>query len=331
MLRLSPPGQKRILQSDSFDAVYGGGEANVAVSLAQYGHAVSFVTALPDNELGQAAENSLRRFGVDTRFCLRKKGGRLGIYFLENGSSVRPSKVVYDRSRSAIAEAGIDEFNFSEIFDGADWFHFTGITPALSPKSARLTETAVKEAKRKGLKVSVDLNYRKKLWSPARARSFMKPLMQYVDLCIGNEEDAQKVLGLKTPETDVSKGHLSRENYEKICRQMKESFGFSGIAVSLRESLSASRNGWSALLYDGQSFYFSDKYDLQITDRVGAGDSFAAGLIHGFLSEKTPEERIRFAVAASALKHTIPGDYNLVSAEEVEKLAAGDGSGRVER
>lgn len=330
MLRLSPPGNLRFVQSDSFDVVYGGGEANVAVSLANYGHDARFVTKLPDNEIGQSAINSLRRYGVDTRHIVRG-GNRIGIYYLETGSAMRPSKVIYDRANSAIAEASVSDFDFDAIMAGADWFHWTGITPAISDKAAELVAEACKAAKRNGVRVSCDLNFRKKLWTSEKAQSIMRPLMQYVDVCIGNEEDAELCLGFK-PQSNVISGQTAADGYKNIFKEMAREFGFSHVASSLRESLSASHNGWKAMIYDGKDFYESRRYDiLPIVDRVGGGDSFAAGLIHGLLTKETQGEALEFAVAASALKHTIPGDVNLVSAKEVETLAGGDGSGRVQR
>ncbi len=331
MLRLSPPGFERFVQADALQVEFGGGEANVAASLAGFGHDAYFVTKLPKHEIGQAAVNFLKRYGVKTDYIARG-GDRVGIYYLERGASVRPSKVIYDRAGSAIAEADAGEFDFDAIFKDADWFHFTGITPALGEKAARLTKEALIAAKRHNVTVSVDLNYRKKLWTEAQAQACMRPLMQYVDVCIGNEEDAEKVLGFKPGSTDVSTGRIEMEGYESIFRQMTDAFGFKYVVTSLRESRSASDNGWSALIYDGREFYPSRKYDLHIVDRVGGGDAFAAGLIHGLLDESMGwQQALEFAVAASALKHTIEGDFNLVSKEEVTALAKGDASGRVQR
>lgn len=330
MLRLSTPSHVRFVQSDSFDACYGGGEANVAVSLANFGHDAYFVTKLPEHEIGQAAVNALRRYGVNTQFVARG-GDRVGIYFLESGSSVRPSKVIYDRSGSSIAEAEQSDFDFDKIMEEADWFHWTGITPAISTHAAELVRVACEAAKRHGATVSVDLNYRKKLWTKDQARSVMRPLMGYVDVCIGNEEDAEACLGFK-PNADVESGQTSADGYKGIFKAMAAEFGFKHVASTLRESLSASHNGWKALIYDGKEFYESRHYNLiPIVDRVGGGDSFAAGLIHGLLTKPSQSEALEFAVAASALKHTVPGDFNMVSAAEVEALAAGDGSGRVQR
>ena len=330
MLRLSTPGNTRFVQSDSFDVVYGGGEANVAVSLANYGHEAYFVSKLPTHEIGQSAVNALRKFGVHTDYIARG-GDRVGIYFLETGASMRPSKVIYDRANSAIAEADVTDFDFDAIFEGADWFHFSGITPAISKKGAELTKAACIAAKKHGVKVSVDLNYRKKLWTPAEAQAVMKDLMQYVDVCIGNEEDAKLCLGFE-PKANVEAGETSAEGYYEIFKQMKEEFGFETVCSTLRESYSATFNGWKALIYDGKEFYESKRYECNpIIDRVGGGDSFSGGLIHGLLTKPNQGEALEFAVAASALKHTIPGDFNLVSVSEVEALAGGDASGRVQR
>ena len=329
MLRLSPPDKLRFQQATSFDVIYGGGEANVAVSLANYGMEASFLTKLPDNPIGQCAVNHLRNYGVNTDNIVRG-GDRVGIYYLEHGASMRPSKVVYDRAHSAIAEASIEDFDFDAVFEGVDWFHFSGITPALGGQAAKVTEEALKAAKRHGVTVSVDLNYRKKLWTPDEAKAVMTNLMQYVDVCIGNEEDAEKVLGFKPGNTDVTSGSLELDGYKSIFKQMQAQFGFKYVVTTLRESFSASDNGWSALIYNGEEFYQSKHYDIRIVDRVGGGDSFAGGLIYGLLSGDF-KHALEFAVGASALKHTIFGDANLVTVDEVETLIQGDGSGRVER
>ena len=330
MMRLSTTNFHRFVQSSSFDVVFGGGEANVAVSLANYGYDAFFVTKLPDHEIGQSALNHLRRFGVHTDYISRG-GDRLGIYFLEKGASMRPSKVIYDRANSAIANADIDDFNFDTIFKDVDWFHFSGITPAISKKAALLTEAALIAAKNNGVTVSVDLNYRKKLWTPEEAQKCMTHLMQYVDICIGNEEDAEKVLGFKPGNTDILKGKLELQGYKDIFKQMKQKFNFKYIVTTLRESFSASDNGWSALIYDGNEFYQSKKYNIRIVDRVGGGDSFVGGLIYGLLESNDFKYALEFAVGASALKHTIPGDFNMASVQEVESLIEGDASGRVQR
>lgn len=330
MLRLSTRANTRILQTDDFYVTYGGGEANVAVSLANYGHEAYFVSKVPAHEVGQAAINSLRRYGVHTEFVARG-GSRLGIYFLETGASHRASKIIYDRAHSSISEAVPEDFDFEEIFRGAAWFHWSGITPALSDKTADCLREALKVAHRMGVTVSCDLNYRSKLWTPEKAQSVMRPLMQYVDVCIGNEEDAQFCLGFK-PEADVQAGRTDADGYKKIFCQMQQEFGFRYVASTLRESYSATRNGWKAMIYDGEQFCKSRCYDLNpIIDRVGAGDSFAAGVIHGITCGMPLADTVEFAVAASALKHTIPGDVNLCSTEEVMSLARGNGNGRVVR
>ena len=329
MLRLSTPGYQRFVQSDSFDVCYGGGEANVAVSLSNYGHESYFVTKLPAHEIGDCAKDALQKYGVHTDYIARG-GERLGIYFLETGASMRPSKVIYDRAHSSISEAKVEDFDFDKIFEGATWFHWTGITPALGKDAQKVLEAALVSAKKHDVTVSVDLNYRKKLWTPAEAQECMSRLMQYVDVCIGNEEDAEKCLGFKAG-SDVTSGKLELGGYEEIFRKMKEKYGFKYIATSLRESFSASDNGWSALAYDGNEFYRSRRYDVRIVDRVGGGDSFSGGFIHGLLKYGDYKKALEFAVAASALKHTIPGDFNLMSEKEVETLMGGDASGRVQR
>ncbi|MGQ9557026.1 MAG: PfkB family carbohydrate kinase [Desulfurispora sp.] len=331
MLRLSTPNHLRFTQADRFDVTYGGGESNVAVSLAHFGLQACYVTRVPDNPIGQSAINHLRRFGVDTSYIVRG-GKRLGIYFLESGVAQRPSKVVYDRAGSAIAEARPEDFDWEKIFAGASWFHWTGITPAISDSTAACVLQACQAAKKAGLTVSCDLNYRKKLWSKEKARQVMTELMPYVDVCIGNEEDAADVFGIKAAQSDITSGQLNLEGYKDVARQLQQAFGFKYVAITLRESFSASHNGWSALLYDGTEYYHPRRYDITpILDRVGGGDSFGAGLIYSLLTGKQPQEAINFAVAASCLKHTIHGDFNLVTLDEVELLARGDGSGRVQR
>ncbi|MBF1522390.1 MAG: sugar kinase [Prevotella salivae] len=330
MLRLSPAGNYRFVQSESFQIFPGGGEANVAVSLANYGHTACFVSKLPSHEIGQIAVNALRRYGVKTEYISRG-GDRVGLYYAETGASMRPSKVIYDRAHSAIAEADISDFDFDKIMEDADWFHWSGITPAISDKAAEIVRVACEAAKRHGVTVSVDLNFRKKLWTSEKAISVMRPLMQYVDVCIGNEEDANMCLGYK-PDADVEGGKTDAEGYYEIFKGMMKEFGFKYVVSTLRESYSASHNGWKALIYDGKTFYESKHYDINpIIDRVGGGDSFSAGLIHGLLSYKDQAKALEFAVAASALKHTIPGDFNLVSTSEVESLAKGNANGRVQR
>ena len=330
MLRLSPKGNYRFVQSDSFQVIPGGGEANVAVSLANYGHASYFVSKLPAHEIGQIAVNGLRRYGVNTDYIVRG-GDRVGLYYAETGASMRPSKVIYDRANSAIAEADPSDFNFDEIMEGADWFHWSGITPAISDKAAELTRLACEAAKRHHVTVSVDLNFRKKLWTSEKAIAVMRPLMKYVDVCIGNEEDAQLCLGFK-PDADVEGGKTDAEGYYGIFKGMMKEFGFKYVVSTLRESFSATHNGWKALIYDGKEFYQSKHYNINpIIDRVGGGDSFSGGLIHGMLTYKDQAKALEFAVAASALKHTIPGDFNVVSTSEVESLAGGNANGRVQR
>ena len=330
MLRLSTPGNSRFVQSDSFYVNYGGGEANVAVSLQNYGNEAFFVSKIPANELGQAAINSLRRFGVNTSFVARG-GSRLGIYYLETGSSLRPSKVIYDRAHSSISEAMPEDFDFDSIFRDADWFHWSGITPALSKNMSECVRLACIAAKKSGVTISCDLNYRHKLWSAKEAQEVMCPLMEYVDVCIGNEEDAEKCLGFR-PEADIEHGKTDADGYKSIFQGMVKKFGFKYVVGTLRESFSASHNGWKALIYDGKEFYESRRYEINpIVDRVGGGDSFSAGIIHGLANGKPMDWTLEFAVAASALKHTIPGDVNMVSLQEVESLMNGNGNGRVER
>lgn len=330
MLRLSSPFNSRFVQSQSFDVCYGGGEANVAVSLANYGHDAYFVSKVPAHEIGQCAVNALRRYGVHTDYVVRG-GDRLGIYFLETGASMRPSKVIYDRTDSAIALAKPEEFDFDKIFEGASWFHWSGITPAISDASAECLKKACIAAKKHGVTISCDLNFRKKLWTSEKAISIMRPLMEYVDVCIGNEEDAELCLGFK-PNSDVNAGKTDAEGYKAIFAEMAKTFGFKYVVSTLRESYSATHNGWKALIYNGKEFYESKHYDIEpIIDRVGGGDSFAGGLIHGLLKYNNQGKALEFAVAASALKHTIPGDFNVVSEKEVEALAGGDASGRVQR
>ncbi|GMO42941.1 MAG: hypothetical protein Ta2B_23330 [Termitinemataceae bacterium] len=330
MLRLAPEGYYRFVQAKTFGATYGGGEANVAVSLANFGFDAAFVTKLPKHEIGQAALNSLREFGVDTSRIVRG-GERVGIYYLEKGASQRASKVIYDRAGSAIATAREKDFDWSAIFDGVSWFHFTGITPALGDSVAAITMEACKAAKVKGVKISCDLNYRKNLWSRDKAGEVMGKLMPMVDVCIANEEDASDVFGIKASGTDVNTGKISHEGYQEVAKTLTEKFGFKTVAITLRESLSANDNNWAAMLYSGGKAYFSKKYPMHIVDRVGGGDSFGAGLIYASLADYAPQETVEFAVAASCLKHSIEGDFNMVSVDEVKKLSEGDASGRVQR
>ena len=330
MLRLAPEGYYRFLQADKFGATFGGGEANVAVSLANYGVDAAFVSKLPKHEIGQMAVNSLRKFGVDTSMIARG-GDRVGIYYLEKGASQRPSKVIYDRAYSAIAMAKPEDFDWKKIFEGADWFHFTGITPALNPTVAKICLEACKAAKEAGVKVSCDLNYRKKLWSREEARATMTELMPYVNVCISNEEDAHDVFGIDAENTDIESGKVNHEGYKSVARQLMDKFGFEKVAITLRSSISANDNDWAALLYDGKDYCFSRSYHMHIVDRVGGGDSFGGGLIYAQLMGYSTQESIEFAVAASCLKHSIEGDYNCVTVDEVKSLAGGSGSGRVQR
>lgn len=330
MLRLAPEGYLRFVQAEKFGATYGGGEANVAVSLANYGVDTDFVTKLPNNEVAQSAINSLRKYGVGTKKIVRG-GDRIGIYFLEKGASQRPSKVVYDRAYSAIAMAKENDFDWDNIFENATWFHFTGITPALSKDMAAITLIAAKKAKEKGLTVSCDLNYRKKLWTKAEAKETMTKLMPYVDVLIANEEDSNDVFGIKANGTNITGGEISKEGYRYVAKELKEKFHFKYVAITLRGSISANDNKWSAVLYNENEFYFSKEYLIHIVDRVGGGDSFGAGLIYSLLKGFDNQKAIEFAVGASCLKHTIEGDINLASVDEVEKLISGDGSGRVQR
>ncbi len=332
MLRLQPYDYLRFVQTDSFEATFGGGEANVAVSLANFGENVSFVTKLPEHAIGQMALNSLRKYGVDTSYIVRG-GERVGIYFLEKGASQRGSVCIYDRAHSAIAEAVPADFDWDRIFEGAAWFHFTGITPALSESAAQICRIACESAKAHGVKISCDLNYRGKLWTRERAREVMSELCKYVDVCIANEEDAKDVFGIEAQNTDINSGALDREGYKSVASQLAQRFGFEKVAITLRESHSAFDNDWSAMLFDVKSdeYCFSKKYSLHIVDRVGGGDSFAGGLIYSLMNGKSAGDALEFAVAASALKHSVEGDYNFVTVSEVEKLAGGNGSGRVQR
>lgn len=330
MLRLSPPGFLRFKQTGSFNAVYGGGEANVAVSLANYGEDVAYVTKLPKNALGESAVASLRQRGVSIDDIVWG-GSRLGIYFLEKGASQRPSKVVYDRTNSSIAEATAMDFDWDAVFKDAEWFHFTGITPALGENVADICEEACIAAKKKNIKISCDLNYRKNLWDTKTAGKTMRRLMTYVDICIANEEDAEKVFGIKADDVNIQDAKLSIKGYENVARKLSKEFEFEMVAITLRESLSASDNRWSAMLFDNNEYYLSKKYDIHIVDRVGGGDSFAAGLIYGLRHYESKKDALEFAVAASCLKHSIEGDFNEVSVSEVEMLANGDASGRVQR
>ena len=330
MLRLAPNGYYRFFQNDQMQATFGGGEANVSVSLANYGMESVFVTKLPDHAIGQAAIDSLRYFGVDTSKVVRG-GERVGIYYLEKGASQRGSVCIYDRKYSSIQQASVSDFDWDAIFEGADWFHFTGITPALGDNVADICLEAVKACRAKGVTVSCDLNFRKNLWTSEKAGKVMGELMKYVDVCIANEEDAEKVFGIKAAATDVDSGKLNHEGYKDVAKQLADTFGCKKVAITLRTSISANDNNWAAMLYDGQGYYFSKDYPIHIVDRVGGGDSFGGGLIYSVLSGFDSQKTIEFAVAASALKHTIEGDYNLVSVAEVEGLLKGGTSGRVQR
>lgn len=330
MLRLAPNGYYRFFQNDQMQATFGGGEANVAVSLANYGLDSVYVTKLPAHAIGQAAVDSLRYFGVDTSKIVRG-GDRVGIYYLEKGASQRGSVCIYDRAHSSIAEARSGDFDWDAIFERADWFHFTGITPALGHNLVELCRQACDAAKARGVKISCDLNYRGKLWTRDQARVAMTDLCRYVDVCISNEEDAKDVFGIEAEGSDIYGGKLNKVGYESVAKQLMDKFGFEKVAITLRTSISASDNDWAGMLYDGKDCCFSKEYHLHIVDRVGGGDSFGAGLIYALLSGKSSQDAIEFAVAASALKHSVEGDYNRVTVAEVEKLAGGDGSGRVQR
>lgn len=330
MLRLAPNGYYRFFQQDQMQATFGGGEANVAVSLANFGLESLYVTKLPEHAIGQAAVDHLRSFGVDTTEIVRG-GERVGIYYLEKGASQRGSVCIYDRAHSSIAEAAPQDFDWDAIFSDACWFHFTGITPALGDNLVEICRQACVAAKARNIKISCDLNYRGKLWTREKARQVMSELCQYVDVCIANEEDAKDVFGIEAEDTDVYGGKLNKDGYVSVAKQLMEQFQFEKVAITLRTSLSASDNDWAGMLYDWTNAYFSKEYHLHIVDRVGGGDSFGAGLIYALLSGKNMQDTIEFAVAASALKHSIEGDFNRVSVAEVEKLAGGDGSGRVQR
>lgn len=330
MLRLAPENYLRFVQSEKYEATFGGAEANVAVSLANYGMDAAFVTKLPAHEIGQSAVNSLRKFGVDTSLIVRG-GERVGIYYCEKGASQRPSKVIYDRAYSSISMAVTADFDWDKIFTGADWFHFTGITPALSDCAAEICLEAARKAKERGITISCDLNYRKKLWSREKAGQVMNELCKYVDYLIANEEDAKDVFGIEADNTDIDSGRLDMDGYISVADKLAKRFGFKGVAITLRESLSANDNYFSALLYTDGKPYFSKRYLMHIVDRVGGGDSFGAGLIYSLLSGSGAQECVEFAVAASVLKHSIEGDYNMVSAGEVRTLMGGNASGRVQR
>lgn len=330
MLRLNPEGYLRLLQAERFEASYAGGEANVAVSLANYGEDVSFVSKVPLNDIGQNAINALRKYGVDTKEIVRG-GPRLGIYFVEKGASQRGSKVIYDRSGSSIALAKREEFDWDKILEKTCWFHFTGITPALGGDLPNICLDAIKKAKEKNITVSCDLNYRSKLWSKTEAKEVMSVLMPYVDICIANEEDASDVFGISSSDTDISTGKLSRAGYEKVAKELYSRFNLRYVAITLRGSHSANDNNWSGLLYDGQDCYFAREYLIHIVDRVGGGDSFVGALIHALLQGIDNQDVVEYAVAASCLKHTIEFDFNHVNEFEIQSLVNGNTSGRVQR
>ncbi len=330
MLRLAPNGYYRFFQNDQLQATFGGGEANVAVSLANYGEDVAFVTKVPAHAIGQGAVNSLRALGVDTTKIVRG-GDRLGIYYLEKGASQRGSVCIYDRAHSAIQEAKPEDFDWDKIFEGAEWFHFTGITPALGANLVEICKQACASAKKHGVKISCDLNYRGKLWTREQARAAMSELCKYVDVCISNEEDAKDVFGIEAEGSDITGGKLNKDGYKSVAKQLADQFGFEKVAITLRTSISASDNDWAGMLYDGKDYCFSKEYHLRIVDRVGGGDSFGGGLIYSLMHGMTTQQSIEFAVAASALKHSVEGDFNRVTVQEVQKLAGGDASGRVQR
>ena len=330
MLRLNPEGYLRLTQAEKLEASYAGGEANVAVSLANYGMDVAFVSKVPMNEIGQSAINAMRRFGVDTQFVLRG-GDRLGVYYVEKGASQRASRVIYDRARSAVACSKVEEYDWDTIMDGAGWFHWTGITPALGGDLPEICLAACRAAQEHGVKISCDLNYREKLWTRKKACEVMSKLMRYVDICIANEEDVKDIFGIEAENTDIMAGKLNYEGYTSIAKQICERFGCETTAITLRSSLSATDNDWAALLFTGGKAYFSPTYRIHIVDRIGGGDSFGGGLIYALMTGKDPQAAVEFAVAASCLKHTIEHDFNLVSVAEVESLCGGNTTGRVQR
>ncbi len=330
MLRLMPEDGHRLLQTNRLEATFGGGEANVAVSLANYGADAAYLTCLPNNAVAQAAINSLRYFGVDTSRILRQ-GERIGTYYVEKGQAQRPSRVIYDRKYSAIAMAKSEDFDWDKLFDDVSWFHFTGITPALSDNMVEVTREALIAAKAKGITVSCDLNYRKNLWSTARAQEVMREFMPYVNVCIANEEDAEKVLGVKAVDADVDGGKLCYDSYKEVADKLKADYGFDYVAVTLRTSISANDNRWAGLLFDGAEYHISKSYDIHVFDRVGGGDSFGGGLIYALSNKYESAKAIEFAVAASCLKHSIQGDFNRVTLQEVNALMGGDSTGRVQR
>ncbi len=330
MVRLEPAGYYRFVQVDTMTFTFGGAEANVAVSLANYGMDSVYVTKLPKHEIGQSAVNNLRRYGVRTDYIVRG-GDRIGIYYNERGASQRGSKCIYDRAHSAIADAVPEDFDWKSILSGAAWFHITGVTPALGGNLPDICLEACKTAKELGATVSCDLNYRSKLWTKAQAREIMTKICQYVDVCIANEEDAKDVFGIEAKDNDAVGGHLNKEGYFSVAKQLEENIGFKKVAITLRTSINANQNKWAGLFYDGNDFFFSKEYDMMIVDRLGGGDSFSAGLIYSILNGKDSQASLDFAVAASCLKHSIEGDFNMVSVDEVEKLVAGNATGRIQR
>ena len=330
MMRLNPEGYRKFVQAESFEVSYAGGEANVAVSLANYGNDVAYCTKVPAHEIGQCAVNALRKYGVDTGKIVRG-GARLGVYFVEKGASQRGSKVIYDRANSAIALSKREEYDWDTILDGVEWFHWTGITPALGGETPEITLDALKKCKEKNITVSCDLNYRGKLWTREKAGEVMGRLVPYVDVLIANEEDAKDVFGIAAKGTDVMTGKINRDGYVSVAQQLNQRFGCKAVAITLRGSISASENNWSGMLYQDGQAYFSQNYLIKIVDRVGGGDSFGGALIHAFRTMDDMQDRIEFAVAASCLKQTIEHDYNLVSEAEVFSLMRGNASGRVQR
>lgn len=330
MMRLNPPGYLKFIQTDSLDVHYSGAESNVAVSLAYMGESAALVTRVPDNDLGKSAVASLRKYNVDVS-NIAVGGDRLGIYFVEKGASQRPSRVIYDRMHSSFTTSCSTDYDWNRILDGARFFHFTGITPALGPDIAGICLEACKEARRRGVTVSCDLNYRKNLWTTEQAKAVMEKLLPYVQILIANEEDSEKVLGIGADDTDVRAGKLSREGYVKVASRLKEAYGFEQVAITLRKSISASENDWSGLFYANGSAYFSKEYRIHLVDRVGGGDSFGAGLLYSAAHGFEPQKTIEFAAAASCLKQTIEYDMNLSSPEEIFRLVDGDSSGRVQR
>lgn len=331
MMRLSTKRHERIVQAREFDVLYSGAEANLGVSLANYGLESFMVSSVPDNAVGQACLNYMREFGLNVDY-VKRNGFRLGIYYVETGASQRPSTFLYNRKGSSITELRTGDFNWSEIFSGKHWFHFTGITPALADSVAEITREACIAAKKSGVTVSADLNFRRKLWSPEKARQVMTDLMQYVDVLFTNEEEAEIVFGIKARNTEVHSGKLDDRGYEDVARQLKEKFNLKHVSITLRESLSASANNWSGMLFDGQRFFTSRKYHIDhIIDRIGGGDAFSASVIYGLLTGQDMQDVVEFAAAASCLKHTIHGDFNLVSFDEVFALMKGDASGRIQR